>query len=575
MNTSKTVLEYPQPVDLELAGQIATSCEVSLLMGRLLVRRGCATLDDALSWLDWQGEFCHSPQAMKNMDAAVEWMLAAQASGEPVFIHGDYDLDGITSTALMVRALSFLKMPVQWMLPSRFGEGYGMSCSAVDQMVAKGARWIVTVDTGITANPEIRHARDLGVHVLVIDHHRPSGDGLPDADVILDPHQPGCEYPNKGLCAAGVSYKFICALFAHLGYTEKELEPYLDFVALGTLADLVPLTPENRWMVRKALKNLSQSSWPGIRELCARQLDRSQSVGGQDVLFRLAPLMNAPGRMGVPDKALQLLLSDTVGEAQSLVEQLRHSNEERKRIEAEITAKSLAWVENRYGKELPQVLVVDAPDWHLGVIGIVSAKLAQMFGRPSAVLSVQSDGLAHASARAVEGFNWHTALFECRDLFERWGGHANAAGFSLEKHKVEELRERLQRQAIGQEFRPDAKGKIVCDLEVSLNELNATFMEELRRLEPFGGENPYPVFLARQVQVHKIREVRGGHLQIEVSQRDSRTYSGIAFGMPSLRERIEKAGPLIDLAFEASWNVYNGKRSIQLLVKGIGAGVGD
>lgn len=570
MKSPRTLIEYPQPVDLELAEQIATNSQVSLLMGRLLVRRGCATPDDAVSWLDWHGEFNHPPRIMKNMDAAVDWMLAARASGDTVFIHGDYDLDGITSTALMVRALGALDIPVRWMLPSRFGEGYGMSCGAIDQMAAQGARWIVTVDTGITANPEIRHAKELGIRVLVIDHHRPSGDGLPEADVILDPHQPGCEYPNKGLCAAGVSYKFIGALYARLEKPIQDADPYLDFVALGTLADLVPLTPENRWMIRKALANLSNSRWPGIRELCARQLDSTQSVGGQDVLFRLAPLMNAPGRMGVPDKALQLLLSETEGEAQALVEQLRHTNEERKRIEADITSKSLVWVEQRYGANLPPVLVVDAPDWHLGVIGIVSAKLAQMFGRPSAVLSIQPDGMAHASARAVEGFNWHTALFECRDLFARWGGHANAAGFSLDQHKVEELRERLQQQAHGQDFHPDSVGKIACDLEISLNELTASFMEELRRLEPFGGENPYPIFLARQVRVNKLREVRGGHLQIEVAQRDSKSYSGIAFAMPGLREQIEKIGSTIDLAFEASWNVYNGKRSIQLLVKGVG-----
>lgn len=570
MSAMNTVLEYPQPVDLELATEIARACRVSLLMGRLLVRRGCATVDDARSWLDWQGEWNHPPTLMKNMDRAVDWMLEALADGSPVFVHGDYDLDGVTSTAIMVRALGALGIPVRWMLPSRFGEGYGMSCTAVDQMVEQGAHWIVTVDTGITANAEIAHAKSLGIRVLVVDHHRPSGDGLPDADVILDPHQPGCAYPNKGLCAAGVSYKFMTALYERLGRPLTELEPYLDFVALGTLADLVPLTPENRWMVRRALANLSNSRWPGVRELCARQLDRVQSVGGQDVLFRLAPLMNAPGRMGVPDKALQLLLCDHVSEAQALVEQLRQTNEERKRIEAEITAKSIAWVQERYADQIPSVLVVDAPDWHLGVIGIVSAKLAQMFGRPAAVLSVQPDGMAHASARAVEGFNWHSALFECRDLFARWGGHANAAGFSLEKDKVEPLRQRLQVLAEGQQFNPDQSGRIVCDLEMSLSELTPSFMEELRRLEPFGGENPYPVFVVRQVFVNRLREVRGGHLQIEVAQSDTRSFSGIAFGMPGLKSHIEAIGPMIDLAFEASWNVYNGKRSIQLLVKGVG-----
>ncbi len=573
MNPVCPYVSYPAPVDRELAAAIAKECQVSLVMARLLVRRGCTSSDEARSWLDWNGEMQHDPHTMLHMDAAVEWMMDAyHNSAARVFVHGDYDIDGITSTAIMTRGLRAAGFQVQWVLPSRFGEGYGMSVGAVDSMAEQGATHIVTVDTGITANAEIRHAKERGLKVLVIDHHRPSGDGLPEADTILDPHQPGCSYPNKGLCAAGVSYKFLTALYKRLGRAPQELEPYLDFVTLGTLADLVPLTPENRWMVRKALRNLSQSVWPGIRELCARQLDRQQPVGGQDVLFRLAPLMNAPGRMGLPDKALQLLLTDSPAEAQTLVEQIRYTNEERKRIEAEITTRSLDWVEQRYGRNLPPVLVVDAPDWHLGVIGIVAAKLAQMFGRPAAVLSHQPDGLAHASARAVEGFNWHKALFECRDLFARWGGHANAAGFSLAAPKIEELRERLQKQAVGQQFVPAAgNGKVACDLEISLSELTPGFMDEMRRLEPFGGENPFPVFLARQVQIARLREVRGGHMQIEASQRDSRPFAGIAFAMPGLRQRIEELGPMVDLAFEAAWNVYNGKRTIQLLVKGVGA----
>ncbi len=436
-------------------------------------------------------------------------------------------------------------------------------------MLSDGVKYLLTVDTGITANAEIEFARSKGMRVMVIDHHEPSGDGLPPCDVLLDPCQDGCLYPNKSLCGAGVSYKFIDALFKkeHKGSAEK----YLDLVALGTLADLVEMTPENRYLTRRGLSMLLESRWPGVRVLCRRQLENSPYVGGQDVLFRIAPLMNAPGRMDKPDAALDILLCDNVSDAPELLGRLFKYNELRKKTEADISRVAIDLVKKRYGEKIPHVLVVEGKSWHPGVIGIVAAKIAQTFNRPSAVLSLEN-GIAQASARAVPGFNWHKALFEVRDLFLRWGGHANAAGFSIREENIPVLRERLQDLAVEQNY-PDCGNiheEISGYVPAALNEITPRFMQALQDLEPFGGKNPYPVLYAENVQVDRLRELRGGHLQLKLSQSGSPQFSAIAFGMADAKKQIEKSRKTVSLYFEPIWNVYNGQRTIQLLVKSFG-----
>ena len=456
-------------------------------------------------------------------------------------------------------------------------------------MYEAGARNLITVDTGITANVEIAHAKELGMAVMVMDHHQPSGDGLPVSDVLLDPHQEGDNYPNPELCGVGVSYKFICALFSRLGI--KAPVEYLDLVALGTLADLVQMTPENRYFTRTGLESLKSSRWPGVQEMYSSLMKPHSCVGGIDVMYKLAPLLNAPGRMERPDPALKLLLCENKGEAGKLLEELKDWNARRKQKEAEITEMAMEQVKALYGDTIPTVIVVAGENWHVGVIGIVAAKLAQEFHRPSAVLSI-INGMAHASARAVPGFNWHKALFDSRELFDRWGGHANAAGFSLPSDKIDELRERLEQSAKVQNYTGAVEelpaGAYPYDIRISLNELVVeaeqymspdgstcpggkkliSILDFFDLLEPFSGNFPYPIFRADNIKVHRLRELRGGHLQMDISQAGSRVFPAIAFGLRKSKALLHGDKP-VSVIFEPTWNYFNDRKSMQLCIKAI------
>ena len=566
-----------------LASSIAQNLRVPHVVARFLVSRGVRTVSDAHRMLCGNAGDVLDPFLIKGMSAAVEWLLDIREKGEKVFVFGDYDLDGMTAVTLMTRALEELGVKSDWRLPNRFGDGYGLSASAVQEMYDAGARYVITVDTGITANEEIALAKKLGMSVLVIDHHQPSGDGLPDCDVLLDPHQEGDTYPNPELCGVGVSYKFVCALYSRLSM--KEPTKFLDLVALGTLADLVQMTPENRAFTKAGLKSIECSCWPGLQEMYGDLMKSHGSVGGIDVMYKFAPLLNAPGRMERPDPALKLLLSPNMAAANALMAELREWNSKRKQKEAEITDMALEQVKAMYGDVLPTVIVVAGADWHVGVIGIVAAKLAQEFHRPTAVLSI-SDGMAHASARAVPGFNWHKALFESRDLFDRWGGHANAAGFSLSADHIEELRERLAASALSQGYTgvEEQVDEGHCSY-VSLNELFVEpnqymdvsscskskmplvpVLDYLDLLEPFSGNFPYPTFRADNIKVHRLRELRGGHLQMDISQAGSRVFPAIGFGLRKFKSLLNKP---VSVIFEPTWNYFNDKKSLQLCIKAI------
>lgn len=574
-----------------LATSMAHKLRLPHVVARFLVSRGITSVAAAHRLLCGSRDDVLDPFGIMGMDDAVKWLLDVREKGGKVFVFGDYDLDGMTAVTLMTRALSEIGVDSDWRLPNRFGDGYGLSMSAVDEMYEAGARYVVTVDTGITANAEIAHAKELGMAVMVIDHHQPSGDGLPVCDVLLDPHQEGDCYQNPELCGVGVSYKFICALYSKLGKTAPV--KFLDLVALGTLADLVQMTPENRCFTKTGLKSLENSNWPGLQEMYGNLMKPHSAVGGIDVMYKFAPILNAPGRMERPDPALKLLLSPNKACANALLAELRDWNARRKQKEAEITEMAMEQVRVVYGERIPTVIVVAGENWHVGVIGIVAAKLAQEFHRPSAVMSI-CDGMAHASARAVPGFNWHKALSDSKDLFDRWGGHANAAGFSLPADKVDELRVRLERSAesqhySGEEERPDEA--YPYDIEVSLHELEMeadqymptngvpfgqnqmlrpmiTVMDFLDMMEPFGGNFPYPAFRATNVRVHRMRELKGGHLQMDISQAGSRVFPAIAFGLRK-NKNLLTGGKLVSVVFEPTWNYFNGRKTLQLCIKAI------
>jgi len=550
----------------QLSLEIAKRHRVSVLLARILVLRGVKTPEEADHWLNWDIPCEYDPFLMKNMDKAIELVLAVRENRKKVWIYGDYDLDGISGAAILAGALSDWGLSANWMLPNRFDGGYGLSAATLQKMKDAGAECLILIDTGITATEEIKAAKEFGMDVLVLDHHKPSGEGLPNADAILDPFLEDCEYPNKSLCAAGVAYKFLHALYQKTGKPLSDLERYLPMVSLGTLADIVPMDAENLCLVRKGMGKFLNSDCLAIQILYEKFATDKKFVNSNDIHYRMAPLLNAPGRMESPDTSLEFLLCKDKDKIESLYEKLLECNTQRRKIELDIHIQAAKRIEEIYGDNLPKVLIIDSLEWNIGVVGIVAARVAQEYKRPTAIISVQSDGIAVASARSAGSFNWHAALFPCRDLFIRWGGHVKAAGFNIAAEKINELRVRMEEQANIQGFTPVLEESISYDLEVSLSEINLNFLNELKRLEPFGNENSYPVFLARQIAVKGLRFLNGGHLRFYAVQGRT-SVSAIAFNKAYLTDALQKGE--VSLIFEARTNVYQGVESVQLIVLGV------
>jgi len=550
----------------QLSLEVAKRHKVSVLLARILVLRGIKTLEESDRWLNWDIPCEHDPFLMKNMAQAIDLIFAMRENKKKIWIYGDYDLDGISGAAILAGALGEWGLSVNWMLPNRFDGGYGLSAVTLQKMKNSGAESLILIDTGITAIEEIKAAKESGMQVLVLDHHKPSGEGLPIADAILDPFLDDCEYPNKALCAAGVAYKFLHALYQKAGKPLSDLEKYLPLVSLGTLADIVPLNAENLCLVRKGMKKFLDSDCLAIQILYEKFATDKNFVNSNDIHYRMAPLLNAPGRMESPDTSLEFLLCKDREKIESLYEKLAECNTQRRQIELDIHAQTIKRLEKIYGNDLPRVLIIDALEWNIGVIGIVAARIAQEYKRPTAIISVQSDGIAAASARSAGSFNWHSALFPCRDLFIRWGGHVKAAGFNMAAEKINELRIRIEEQAVLQGFVPAMEDSVHYDLEVSLSELNVKFLNELKRLEPFGNENPYPVFLARQVSVRGFRFLTGGHMRFYAVQ-GRISIPAIAFNKIHLADAIQKGD--INLVFEVRSNIYQGVENVQLIVLGV------
>jgi single-stranded-DNA-specific exonuclease len=549
----------------ELALEIAKRHKVSVLLTRILVLRGVKTSEESDFWLNWDNSCEHDPFLMKNMDKAIELVCAMRKDKKKVWIYGDYDLDGISGAAILAGALDDWGLLVNWMLPNRFDGGYGLSTVTLQKMRDSGAECLILIDTGITATEEIKAAKKFGMQVLVIDHHRPSGEGLPCADVILDPFLENCQYPNKSLCAAGVAYKFLYALYQKTSKPLSDLEKYLPLVSLGTLADIVPMNVENLCLVRKGMRKFLNSDCLAFQLLCEKFATDKNFVSSNDIHYRMAPLLNAPGRIESPDISLKFLLCKDKDEIERLYERLAECNTQRRKIELDIHAQAVKRIEEIYGNNLPKVLIIDSLEWNIGVVGIVAARVAQEYKRPTAIISVQSDGIAVASARSAGSFNWHSALFPCRSLFIRWGGHIKAAGFNITAEKINELRICMEEQANIQGFVPAVEESVYYDLEVSLSEINANFLNELKRLEPFGNENAYPVFLARQVAIKNLKLLNGGHLRFYAVQ-SRNSISAIAFNKAYLADSLQKGN--VNLIFEARFNVYQGVENVQLIVLG-------
>jgi single-stranded-DNA-specific exonuclease len=550
-----------QPCDPHQVESLAAALDLSRTTASVLVRRGYGEPGTAARFLG--GELPgHDPFALGDMQAACERLRAAIAAGTRICVHGDYDVDGICATTLAVLVLRELGADVDWHLPSRFEEGYRVSGETLERLAAEGFGLVLTVDCGITAVDEVAAAKAAGLEIVVTDHHRP-GDALPDCPVVAT--RPS-EYPFPELCGTGVVYKLAEAL---LGSGDERLARHLDLVALATIADVVPLVDENRALAIAGLRRLATTTRPGLRALMRAARVDPAVVDEGAVGFRLAPRINAAGRLGRPTAALDLLLTDDEETAARIAGELEELNRERQAIEDRILREASAAIDSwPEARRRQRGYVVADESWHEGVIGIVASRLAERYHRPI-VLIAGTDGLWKGSGRSIPAFDLHAGLAACGDHLERFGGHRAAAGLSIRPEAVPGLAEAFAAHA-DEQLDDDALGPVTSvDAIVPGAALTLGLAAELRRLAPFGLGNPGVNLLVSGCELTELATVgEGKHLRFRVRDRGRPAGSAIAFGLGPQLDRFRRVGSY-DLAFRLQENTWNGTTSPQLVVRRI------
>lgn len=515
---------------------LAQALRCSMLLARLLCRRGISAPDVARDFLKPKLSSLHDPASLPQIDAAVSRVEHAIRQRESVAIFGDYDVDGVSSTALLYEFFRLIQFPVTHHLPSRLGDGYGLKPHSIDRLADDGVRLVVTVDNGVSAHEAIERARGRGVDVVVLDHHQPPMD-LPQACAIVNPWLPDSRYPYQNLAGVGVTFKFVWALCQRLSRQTKLSDEFRTFlmdalglVALGTVADVVPLTGENRVLVRFGLRALQASQRPGLRQLVSN-VRRGEGVGisATDVAFRIAPVINAAGRLGRAETALELILTKDADEAQRISKELQAENRRRRQIEVDIFSEACDMVRESVNLQEERAIVLGAPGWHVGVIGVVASRLMEEFFRPTLLVAFDGDR-GRGSARSIPGVHIARALAACSECLVSHGGHELAAGVEIDPSRLDDLRSRLN-GAIG--IAPqDMVPVIEADAVVSLAELSRESLEEIELLEPFGAENPSPLFLVEDAEVVGKPKIIGSdskHLSFHV-RHDGVVRRAIAFG---------------------------------------------
>jgi single-stranded-DNA-specific exonuclease len=531
---------------------------------RLLLRRGFGEPDAAKSFLKPRLDQLLDPFTLAGMLEAVARIELAITRNEIILAHGDYDVDGICAAGIFTRVLRRLGARVEPFVPHRLHDGYDLSQAGVRAAVARGATLILSGDCGIVAHDAIAAAKQVGIDVIVTDHHTP-GDTLPPAVAVVNPNRADCPYENKGLCGAGVAFKVCQALWQRRGLDPQELWYYLDLVAIATIADLAPLTGENRVITRYGLRLLPQSHNPGLRALLATAgLSGVAHVNAGQVSHVLAPRINAVGRMSAAAKGVALLLEENEQVAHQLATTLEEENRTRQTVDRDTLQQALEMLEQDYDPGRDYVIVLGGRGWHPGVIGIVASRVVERLHRPTILFSLEEGvPLARGSARSIPGFHLYDALKECASFLERFGGHKYAAGMDIRPERIADFRASLCAVAHQRLTPEDLIPEINCDLEVRLADANLDLVRLLRHFGPFGVGNPTPVFVAREVRLSgPPREVGEGHIKLDMVQ-DKARFSAIGFGMADrFREQDLTSGSL-DVAFQLQENFWNGYVELQ------------
>jgi single-stranded-DNA-specific exonuclease len=534
-----------QPNELQVM-QLAKEINVPETIARILFRRGITTYQLAKEFFRPQLSDLHDPFLMQGMEQAVVRILRAIKTQERLLIFGDYDVDGTASAAMLY--LYFKKLGLESIIhiPDRVKEGYGISTLGIDEGKQFGATLLISIDCGITAIEQVEYARSLGIDVIICDHHEP-GESLPNALAVLDPLIPTNKYPFKNLCGCGVGFKFIQAIERRRD-GENMAENFIDFVTLATTADIVPLIGENRILTKIGLQQINTNPRPGIRALIETSGSQLGKISTGQIVFVLAPRINAVGRMGDATRAVTLLTNENFSEAIEFAQVLETENRNRRKIDEDTFLKAQELVESYLEVEPDPAIVLHNEDWHPGVIGIVASRLVEKYYRPT-VMMTTVDGVAKGSARSIVGFDIHQALKRVEDKLLQFGGHKYAAGLSVALDRVDEFREAFN--LVVNELMTDniRTPEIKIDTEITLGDLNPRFLKILKEFAPYGPSNMRPVFLARNVEIIGVPKIVGkDHLRFRVKQ-NQYTLDAIGFGLGSLLEEVRDGGKALDLVF--------------------------
>ena len=563
-------------VEQEIQQQLEHELNISSAAARMLVVRGIQTADEARAFVRPSLEMLHDPFLMKDMDKAGERLHQAITQGEKILIYGDYDVDGTTAVAVMYRFLqnlvsnlSPLTFNLDYYIPDRYTEGYGVSQQGIDYAAAQGCNLIITLDCGIKAVEKVAYAASKGIDVIVCDHHTP-GEELPNAVAVLNMKRSDCPYPYKDLSGCGVGFKLAQAYTSRYGLPFDNLIPLLQLLAMSIASDIVPITGENRILAHFGIQQLNKAPFTGLSAIMAVASIEEKRLTISDLVYKIGPRINACGRMKSGRAAVELLLTDDPDFARQQAEEVNHHNEDRRDCDTETTKEALAQLQGDPMFANRRSTVVYAPHWHKGVVGIVASRLTENYYRPTIVLTASEDCIISGSARSVGGFDIYAAIDSCSDLLTNFGGHKFAAGLSMHINDLPEFQERFEAYVAAHIREDQLQPTLQIEAELQLGDITKSFYNVLRHLEPFGPGNPRPLFVSRHLINHRDTRAVGKereHLRLDVTDRVN-AITGIAFGRADMAEYIQN-GNAVDICYELNENTFNHYTTIQMMVQDI------
>ena len=558
-----------EPGDPEKVDRLATELGVDRVLAELLVQRGVETFQQARAFFRPSLEDLHDPFLMKDMDKAVERLHEAITKGQKILVYGDYDVDGTTAVALVYSFVRRFTKRVEYYIPDRYDEGYGVSYKGLDWASDNGVNLLITLDCGIKAIEKVEYARSKGIDVIICDHHLPENE-LPGAVAVLDPKREDCHYPFDDLCGCGVGFKFVQGYSIKYGIDFETLEPLLDLQVVSIASDLVSMVGENRVLAHFGLKRLNENPRKGLLAMLSLAKLEPGHVTIDDIVFKIGPRINAAGRMESGRLAVELLTAMDDRSAFQIGEKINDNNNERKNIDREITQEALQMVAGGTALETENVTIVYNPTWNKGVVGIVASRLVEAYYKPTVVLT-KSNGFITGSARSVAGFDLYAAIESCADLLENFGGHVYAAGLTMKEEHLEEFCKRMNHFVSGNITKQELTPVVDIDARLDFSQITPKFFRILKQFQPFGPGNANPVFLTDDVyDAGNGRKVGAGgvHLKLDLMQESQpyRQIPAIGFNMAEFYDHI-KAGNPIDVCYSIVENFYRGSSTLQLRLK--------